>query len=117
MPNDDQRRKFKGRVVFQGYQAKRPHTWEAAMLQELDSPPALMDANRATDVNGLMINREAPTAGCSSCVKQGSIAMGCKRWPDIRAVGGLTHGVALPSPLMWIMRHVLDGLPDSYTDW
>ena len=104
MPNDDQRRKFKGRVVFQGYQAKRPHTWEAAMLQELDSPPALMDANRATDVNGLMINR-------------GSIAMGCKRWSDIRAVGGLTHGVALPSPLMWIMRHVLDGLPDSYTDW
>jgi len=50
---DDPSRKYKGRVVFQGNQAK-DENWEAAMFQELSSCPATMEAGKAADCFGMM---------------------------------------------------------------
>ena len=46
------KRKFKGRVVFQGNRVTNQN-WEAAMFQDLGSCPATMEASKAADFYGL----------------------------------------------------------------
>ena len=48
LPDGDPRRKFKGRVVFQGHSVKNQN-WEAAVFADLGSSPASMEAGRVVD--------------------------------------------------------------------
>ena len=59
-PNDP-RRKFKGRVVFQGNQVK-DQNWNTAMFQELSSCPAAMEAAKAADGYGLIPGHDTQRA-------------------------------------------------------
>ena len=51
LPLGDPARKYKGRVVFQGNQAK-DENWEVAMFQDHSSCPATMEAGKACDLFG-----------------------------------------------------------------
>ena len=51
LPEGDSRRKFKGRVVFQGNNVVNQN-WEAAMFQDLGNAPATMEASRIADCYG-----------------------------------------------------------------
>ena len=51
----DPRRKFKGRVVFQGNNVVNQH-WEAAAFQDLGDTLATMDASRIADWYGCLLN-------------------------------------------------------------
>ena len=51
LPEGDPLRKFKGRLVFLGDQAKDPN-WESAIFQEMASAPATMEAARIADAYG-----------------------------------------------------------------
>ena len=48
LPPGHPRRKFKGRVVFQGNRVTN-QSWEAAVLQDLGSCPATVEASKTTD--------------------------------------------------------------------
>eukprot|EP00972_Heterocapsa_arctica_P101389 14942994-Heterocapsa_arctica.AAC.1 len=48
LPAGHPKRKFKGRVVFQGNRVTNQN-WEAAIFQDLGSCPATMEASRAAD--------------------------------------------------------------------
>ena len=52
LPADDERRKFKYRVVFQGNQVVT-ETWEVAIFQDMGSAPATMEAGKRTDAYGI----------------------------------------------------------------
>ena len=52
LPDGDPRRKFKGRVVFQGNNVKNPN-WENAVFADLGSSPSSMEAGRLVDIFGL----------------------------------------------------------------
>ncbi len=62
LPLSDKRRKFKGRVVFQGNQVK-DENFEAAMFQEMGSAPATMEASKSCDFFSLLLDTE-------DCVRQ-----------------------------------------------
>ena len=52
LPEGDPRRKFKGRVVFQGNNVKNQN-WENAVFADLGSSPSSMEAGRLVDSFGL----------------------------------------------------------------
>ena len=53
LPPGDPARKYKGRVVFQGNNA-RDEQWQAALFNEMSSAPASMEAGKACDAFGLL---------------------------------------------------------------
>ena len=53
LPPGHPKRKFKGRVVFQGNRVTNQN-WEAAIFQDLGSCPATMEASKAADFSGLV---------------------------------------------------------------
>ena len=53
LPEGDQRRKYKARVVFQGNRVIN-QDWEAAMFQDLGNAPATMEASRSVDCYGCL---------------------------------------------------------------
>ena len=53
LPPGHPKRKFKGRVVFQGNRATNQN-WEAAIFQDLGSCPATMEASKTADFYGLI---------------------------------------------------------------
>ena len=55
LPAGDPRRKFKGRVVFQGSKVKNQN-WENAVFADLGSSPSSMEAGRLVDAFGLRPN-------------------------------------------------------------
>ena len=52
LPDGDERRKFKGRVVFQSNNVKNQN-WESAMFADLGSSPSSMEAGRIVDAFGM----------------------------------------------------------------
>ena len=54
-PLGDPRRKFTGRVVFQGSNVKNQN-WENAVFSDLGSSPSSMEAGRLVDSCGLRID-------------------------------------------------------------
>jgi len=52
LPDGDPRRKFKGRVVFQGNNVKNQN-WENAVFADHRSSPSSMEAGRLVDIFGL----------------------------------------------------------------
>ena len=56
-PDDDPRRYFKYRVVFQGNQVK-DQNWEVAMFSETASTPATLEASRIADIYSCFVGSE-----------------------------------------------------------
>ncbi len=74
----DPRRKFKGRVVFQGNNV-RDQNWNVAMFQELSSCPATMDAARAADCYGLAPGNTIQQADAEQAYTQSALG-GTETW-------------------------------------
>ena len=91
---DDPRRKFKGRVVFQGNQV-RDQSRNTAMFQELSSCPAAMEAAKAADCYGLIPGHKTEQADAVVAYTQSKL-------------GGVPTWVRLPRdqwPASWSSLH------------
>jgi len=114
LPAGDPRRKFKGRVVFQGNNVVNQN-WEAAMLQDLGNAPATMEASRIADCYGCFPGHACQQADAGQAHLQAPLK-GTPTW------------VALPPdqrPASWAgmkrracrLLRALYGHPDSGTYW
>ena len=74
----DSRRKFKGRVVFQGNNVRDQH-WEWAMFQELSSAPATMEATKTCDLYGSLPGHIVQQADATQAYTQAKLK-GVKTW-------------------------------------
>ena len=78
---DDPRRKFKGRVVFQGNHV-RDQSWDYAVFQELSSCPAAMEASRSCDAYGTMPGHDAMQADAEQAYIQAKLS-GTRTWVEL----------------------------------
>ena len=69
MTPPDPRRKFKGRVVFQGNQ-DIDQNYDAAMFQDMGSAPATLEASRAADAHGCVPGHEVEVADAEQAYVQ-----------------------------------------------
>ena len=67
------KRKFKGRVVFQGNRVTNQN-WEAAIFQDLGSCPATMEAAKTADFYGLMPGHAVEIADAEQAYIQALLA-------------------------------------------
>ena len=82
LPTTDARRKFKGRVVFQGNQVK-DENFEAAMFQEMGSPPATMEASKSCDFFSLLPGHRGQQSDAESAYTQSRLSSGIVTWVRI----------------------------------
>ena len=75
---NDPRRKYKGRVVFQGNNVK-DQNWNSAMFQELSSCPAAMEAAKAADCYGLVDGHTTQQADAAQAYTQSKLG-GVPTW-------------------------------------
>ena len=114
LPAGDARRKFKGRVVFQGNNVKNQN-WDNVMFADLGSSPASMEAGRIVDAFGM---RKGYTIQQSDAVqaylqakirgKPTWVIIPQDQWPE--AWKGMKKPVCR-------LNVALYGHPDSGTDW
>ena len=79
-PNDP-RRKFKGRVVFQGNHV-RDQSWDYTVFQELLSCPATMEASRSCGAFGTMPGHDAMQADAEQAYIQAKFS-GTRTWVEL----------------------------------
>ncbi len=79
LPSTDVRRKFKGRVVFQGNQVK-DENFEAAMFQEMGSAPATMEASKSCDFYSLLPGHFGEQADAESAYTQSRLSSNIMTW-------------------------------------
>ena len=116
LPESDLRRKFKGRVVFQGNNVWGSN-FDYAIFQELSSNPATMDAANAADLVSLFPGNSAMQADATQAYTQSEL-------------GGVRTWVRLPKnrwPKKWHedkmvdpvcpLRLALYGHPDAGGHW
>ena len=114
LPEGRPKRKFKGRVVFQGNRVVNQN-WDAAMFQDLGSCPATMEASKAADCYGCVHDHDIEIADAIQAYIQ-AVLEGTETW------------VCLPPeerPASWSKFHkpvvrlkmALYGHPDSGTFW
>eukprot|EP00972_Heterocapsa_arctica_P108060 15915056-Heterocapsa_arctica.AAC.1 len=72
LPPDHPKRKFKGRVAFQGNRVTNQN-WEAAIVQDLGSWPATMEASRAADCFGSFPNHSIEIADAEQAYIQSAL--------------------------------------------
>ena len=73
LPEGHAKRKFKGRVVFQGNRVTN-QSWEAAIFQDLGSAPSTMDASKAADFYGLAPGHSVEIAGAEQAYIQAELS-------------------------------------------
>ena len=82
---DDERRKYRCRVVFQGNRVVDQY-WEKALFQDLGSAPATMEAARTCIMHGLMPGNEIMQADAMQAYVQARLK-GTETWVEIPEVG------------------------------
>ena len=113
-PPDHPKRKFKGRVVFQGNRVTNQN-WEAAVFQDLGSCPATMGASKTANFYGLIPGHAVEIADAEQAYIQ-ALLTGTACWicipPEARTakIGGFRP------PVVKLLR-ALYGHPDSGTMW
>jgi hypothetical protein len=114
LPTGDPRRKFKGRVVFQGNNVKNQN-WENAVFSDLGSSPSSMEAGRLVDAYGLRHGFDIQQSDAAQAYLQAElrgnpiwIAIPQDQWP------ASWQGMRRP---VCRLRVALYGHPDSGTDW
>ena len=110
----DPRRKFKGRVVFQGNNVKNQN-WERAVFADLGSSPSSMEARRFVRAFGLRPNYEIQLSDAAQAYLQAKIRgkptwilLPRDQWPD--------SWRSMKKPVCRL-NVALYGHPDSGTDW
>ena len=81
LPENDPKRKFKGRVVFLGNQVV-DHNWERAMFQELASCPATMAASKMADAYGCLPGHDQEIADATQAYTQAELK-GTETWVEL----------------------------------
>ena len=114
LPTGDPRRKFKGRVVFQGNNVKNQN-WENAVFSDLGSSPSSMEAGRLVDAYGLRHGFDIQQSDAVQAYLQAElrgnptwIAIPQDQWP------ASWQGMRRP---VCRLRVALCGHPDSGADW
>ena len=90
LPVGDARRKFKGRVVFQGNNVKNQN-WESAMFADLGSSPSSMEAGRIIDAFGMRPDYDIQQSDAVQAYLQAKIR-GKPTWIIIPQNRGLNRG-------------------------
>ena len=113
-PAGHPKRKFKGRVVFQGNRVTNQN-WEAAIFQDLGSCPATMEAPKAADCYGLSPGFAVEIADAEQACIQAALT-GTPCWvclpPEARPDGWAKY----KKPVVPLLK-ALYGHPDSGTMW
>merc|ERR1712127_380015 len=114
LPDDDNRKKYKGRAVFGGDNV-RDEAGNWAMFQDLGSCPATMEAARTADAYGCFPGHDAQQADAEQAYTQAKLVgaetwvrLPPEQWPD--SWKGMTDPVC---PLVL----ALYGHPDSGGHW
>ena len=81
LKEDDARRKFKCRVLFQG-NIVRDKNWDYAVFQELSSCPATMEASRAADCYGCFPKHNVMQADAEQAYIQAKLS-GTPTWVEL----------------------------------
>ena len=114
LPLGHPKRKYKGRVVFQGNRVTNQN-WEAAIFQDLGSCPATMEASRAADCYGSAPGHCIQIADAEQAYIQAELS-GTPCWiclpPEQRTEK--TKGMRRP---VVQLKKALYGHPDSGTFW
>ena len=85
LPEDDERRKMKYRVVFQGNQV-HTQNWEAAVFQGIGSAPASMDAGKCVDIIGNLPGHDLQQSDAEQAYLQSEFT-GTETWVGIPQEG------------------------------
>ena len=116
LPENDPRRKFKYRVVFQGNWVI-DQDWQDAIFQNLGSAPASMDAGKAVDAVGCFPGNSCQQADAKQAYVQAKlqgtetwVALPEEAWPQAWKDKGYIR------PVVRLVR-ALYGHPDSGTFW
>ena len=116
LPNTDERKKFKYRVVFGGDNAI-DQSWEAAVFQNLGSSPASMSAGKFLDYYSCVDGNSGDQADAEQAYVQ-ALLKGPETWvfipPEGRPEGWNDGGFRTP---VVRLRKALYGHPDSGGFW
>ena len=114
LPPFHPKRKFKGRVVFQGNRVTNQN-WEAAMFQDLGSCPATMEASKAADFYGLTPGFAVEIADAVQAYIQAELT-GIPCWVCLPPEARPDSWSRFQRPVVPLLR-ALYGHPDSGTMW
>ena len=114
LPLHHPKRKFKGRVVFQGNRVTNQN-WEAAMFQDLGSCPATMEASKAADFYGLAPGFAVEIADAVQAYIQAELT-GIPCWVCLPPEARPESWSRFERPVVPLLR-ALYGHPDSGTMW
>jgi len=116
LKENDPRRKYKYRVVFQGNNVINQN-WEAAIFQDLGSAPASMEAGKVADCYGCLPGHATQQADAEQAYVQAKltgrttwVALPPDQWPDEWRQRGMHR-------LVVKLDKALYGHPDSGTMW
>ena len=120
LPEGDERRKYKYRLVFQGDRAV-DQNWEVAIFQEVGSSPATMEASRACDCHGCIDGNDIEQADVEQAYVQALlegpetwVQIPREWWPDSWYNADGTD--RYHKPVVQLLR-ALYGHPDAGTFW
>ena len=116
MLDGDKNKKFKGRVVFQGNNA-RDQNWDHAVFQELSSCPATLEASRAADCYGCFDGNDVMQADAEQAYIQAELK-GTETWVELPREEWPKEWTAtnMKRPVCR-MRLALYGHPDAGGHW
>ena len=108
------KRKFKGRVVFQGNRVTNQN-WEAAIFSDMGSCPATMEASRAADFYGFIPGHAVEIADAVQAYIQAELS-GTPCWICLPPGARPASWSRFKKPVVPLLR-ALYGHPDSGTMW
>ena len=108
------KRKFKGRVVFQGNRVTNQN-WEAAIFQDMGSSPSTMEASKAADFYGLIPGHAVEIADAVQAYIQAELS-GTPCWICLPPEARPKSWDRFKKPVVPLLR-ALYGHPDSGTMW
>ena len=114
LPEDDPKRKYKGRAVFQGNHVKdEAGNW--AIFADLGSSPATMEAAKAADAYGLLPGHAVEQSDAEQAYTQAWLT-GTDTWVRLPKDQWPDSWANMRDPVV-PLRLALYGNPDSGTDW
>ncbi len=118
LPADDERRKYKYRVVFQGNRVM-DQDFQKAQFQDLGSAPATMESSRTCILYGLLPGKKVEQADAMQAYVQAKLG-GTETWVEIPEEGWpedwKENGPPCERPCCRLIQ-ALYGHPDSGTFW
>ena len=114
LDDNDERNKYKYRVVFQGNRVVNQH-WEQAVFQDMGSSPATMEASRAADAYGCAPGHDIEIADAEQAYIQAEM-QGTETWVCLPPEARPKSWKGMHRPVVRLLR-ALYGHPDAGTFW